>query len=81
MWQGSKQCCFLVQEKVVHHLFISCLLAKLLWLMIHVTFNVPPPTSMLDMFGNWLGEVEHKAKSRICVGVILLCFGFMKLLK
>lgn len=64
-WQASKKCCFCNQEEIIHHLFLACPLVKLLWCTIHVSFSVPSPTSISNMFCNSFGRVEHNAAARI----------------
>lgn len=71
-WQGCTKCCFCGDEELIEHLFLQCPLAKLLWQTIHIAFNLPPPTSSTNMFGNWLVGMHPKLKSRIRVGICAL---------
>jgi hypothetical protein len=36
---------------------------------VHFTFNIPPPTNVTNLFGNWLNKINKKIKARISVGV------------
>jgi hypothetical protein len=58
----------------VEHLFISCPFARIIWFMVYFTFNIPPPTKVTNMFGNWLNGVDKNDKSRIHIGVSALCW-------
>jgi hypothetical protein len=49
--------------------FIRCKFAKLVWQVVHFIFNMPPPTNIKNLFGNWLNNIDRKTKSRIRVGV------------
>jgi hypothetical protein len=53
-------------------LFIRCTFAKLIWRVVHFTFNILPPTNIKNLFGNWLNEIDKKTKARIRVGVCVL---------
>lgn len=68
-WQGCKKCCFCYQEETVQHLFQACPFETLVWRMVNKAFNLPPPTSMTNMFGNWLRGVPSALKAQIRVGV------------
>ena len=52
----------------MEHLFISCSLTKNIWRLIHFTFNISPPTSIDNLFTNWLTGVDKKTKARIRIG-------------
>ena len=54
------KCCFYDSEETIEHLCISCHFARLVWRIIQFTFDVPPPTNITNMFGNWLCGVEKK---------------------
>ena len=71
-WQGSKKCCFCDQDESIHHLFISCPFAKVIWRIVHMTFNLSPPTNITNLFGNWLRGINKKDKVQIRVGVCAL---------
>jgi hypothetical protein len=53
-WQGNMKCCFCSQDETIQHLFIDCPLAKIVWQMVHMTFNIVHPTNIMNLFGNWL---------------------------
>jgi hypothetical protein len=37
--------------------------------MIYLTYNLPPPANVTNMFGNWLNGVNKKDKERIRIGI------------
>jgi hypothetical protein len=71
-WNGCKKCAFCDSDESINHLFFYCPFARLVWRVIQFTFNIPPPTNVTNMFGNWLNGVHKKDKSRIHVGICAL---------
>ena len=55
-WGGCQKCCFCDSLETTEHLFISCPFARIIWRMIFFTYNMPPPTNITNMFGNWLNQ-------------------------
>jgi hypothetical protein len=49
--QGSQKYYFCDQDESIHHLFISCLFffAKVVLYIVHMTFNIIPPTNIIYM--------------------------------
>jgi hypothetical protein len=77
-WKGSKKCCFCDAEKSIEHLFLSCPLSKIVWRIVFSTYNIPPPTNIKNMFGNWLNGIDKETKSRIRIGVSALCWAIWR---
>jgi hypothetical protein len=71
-WTGCKKCAFCDSEESINHLFFACPFARLIWRVVQFTFDIPPPTNVTNMFGNWLNGVEKQTKARIRVGVCAL---------
>jgi hypothetical protein len=71
-WQGCSKCCFCDQDETIQHLFFSCPFVKIVWRIVYMTFNIPPPTNVTNMFGNCLNGVAKKDKGHIRVGVCAL---------
>jgi hypothetical protein len=65
---------FVTQRSSGEHLFLKCKFGKLVWQVVHFTFNIPPPTNVKNLFGNWLNGIDKATKSRIRVGCVL-CYG------
>ena len=42
-WNGCTDCVFCGQRETIYHLFISCHFSRLVWRVVHFTFNIPPP--------------------------------------
>jgi hypothetical protein len=42
--------------------------------MIYFTYNIPPPSNITNMVGNWLNGVPKEVKARIRIGVSALCW-------
>jgi hypothetical protein len=73
-WQGCVKCCFCDQDETIQHLFISCPFTKMIWRIIYMAFNIPPPSNITNMFGNWLNGVAKKTKLTLDL-VCALYFG------
>jgi hypothetical protein len=43
-------------------------MAKIVWRITHMTFNIVPPTNITNLFRNWLHGVSKKDKIQIRVG-------------
>lgn len=50
-WGGSKKCVYYDQDETIQHLFFQCPMARLVWRTVFVTFNLPPPSCVTNMFG------------------------------
>ena len=77
-WTGCTKCCFCGAQETVEHLFISCPFARLLWRIVNITYDLPPPTNTTNMFGNWLNGVDRISKARIRIGVSALCWSIWR---
>ena len=73
-WKCSTHCAFCGCNESIDHLFLSCPFAKLVWRVVFCTYNIPPPTNVSNMFGNWLNGVDNKTKARIRIGVSAICW-------
>ena len=51
-WTGCTKCVFCVEQETIEHLFISCLLARLLRRTVNFTFDLPSPSNVTNMFGH-----------------------------
>jgi hypothetical protein len=66
------KCVFCGSPETIDYLFITCHFSGLVWRVVHFTYNIPPPISVTNVFGNWLNEIDKKMKSRIRVEVYVL---------
>jgi hypothetical protein len=73
-WNGCQKCCFCNESETIHHLFLSCPFARIIWRIIYCTFNIPPPANITNMFGNWLNGVTKWDKNRIRIGISAVCW-------
>ena len=46
----------------------SCPFVQLVWRVVFSTYNIPPPTNIINMFKNWLNGIDKKTKTRIRIG-------------
>jgi hypothetical protein len=68
-WQCETTCVFCEKEESIQHLFFECHIAKLIWRLIHLTFDSSPPMNVTNLFGNWLNNFDKKDVEQIRVGV------------
>jgi hypothetical protein len=71
-WQGNMKCCFCNDDESIEHLFFNCPFAKIMWRIVHISFNISPPSSISHLFGNWLQGVSKEDKVQIRVGACAL---------
>jgi hypothetical protein len=77
-WQGDEGCCFCDQKETVQHLFITCPFTRMIWRIVYMSFNIPPPLNITNLFGNWLNGVPKKDKAYIRVGVCAVLWAIWK---
>jgi hypothetical protein len=53
----------------IQHLFFDCLLAKIIWRVIHMIFGLEPPKNVNNLFKNWLKGISKKDLIQVRVGV------------
>jgi hypothetical protein len=73
-WNGCQKCCFCDSTETVNHLFITCPFVKIIWRMVYLTYNIPPPANVTNMFGKWLNGVCKDDKHKIRVGISAICW-------
>jgi hypothetical protein len=62
-WKGCNKCYFCDADESVEQLFLSCSFAKIVLCTVFSTYNIPPPTNIKTMFGNWLNGIDNKTKA------------------
>jgi hypothetical protein len=67
-WQGDRKYCFCSSNEFIQHLFFDYHFAKFLWRIVHVSFNLLPPTSIHNLFTGWLDGINRKLKSKTLIG-------------
>jgi hypothetical protein len=67
-WHGSTQCVFCHQDETINHLFFQCRFARCIWSPIQVASTLYPPTSVVNIFGNWLRGTDLRFRTLIRVG-------------
>lgn len=73
-WFGSMQCCYYNPSESIQHLFLDCHMARFIWRIIHVSFNIDPPHNFQHMFSDWLRGFTLKHKYLIWFGVSTFCW-------
>jgi hypothetical protein len=64
-WNGCQKCCFCDSMETVNHSFVHCPFAQIIWRMVYLTYNIPPPSNITNMFGRWLNGVRKEDKQKI----------------
>jgi hypothetical protein len=59
-WNWCKKCCFCDQDETIQHLYFTCPFGKILWCIVHMAFNIYPPTNIINLFGNRLCGIHNK---------------------
>jgi hypothetical protein len=75
-WLGCNKCAFCDQDESIEHLFIRCTFSKLVWRVVHFTFNLPPPTNVKKLFGNWLNGLDKHTKLLVRIGLCAIMWTF-----
>jgi hypothetical protein len=71
-WLGSKTCVFCPQDETIKHLFFQCNFARSIWSVIQVASGLYTPTSIANIFGNWLYGIDYKFLILLRVGAMAL---------
>jgi hypothetical protein len=50
----AKKCCFCNQDESIQHLFFVCPMAKVVYRIVYMDFNIIPPKNINNLFENWL---------------------------
>jgi hypothetical protein len=72
-WQGDRKCCFCSSNESIQHLFFNCHVAKFIWRIVHVSFNLSLSISVHNIFIDWLKGINRKLKSQMIVGANAFC--------
>ena len=71
-WQGSTKCMFCHHDETIKHLFFECQFARSIWSAIQVASNLYQPSSVANIFGNWLHGIDNTFRKHLRVGAIAL---------
>jgi hypothetical protein len=71
-WHGSKTCVFCLQDETIKHLFFHCNFARSIWSVIQAASDLYSPTSIANIFGNWLHGIDYKYLILLRVGAMAL---------
>ena len=66
------KCVFCQHNETIQHLFFQCNFARSIWSVIQVASNLYPPSSVANIFGNWLHDIDHKYIILLRVGAIAI---------
>jgi hypothetical protein len=65
-------CVLCHHDEIFKHLFFQCCFARSIWSIIQVASNLCPPTSVVNIFGNWLNRIDLRFRTLIRVGVLAI---------
>jgi hypothetical protein len=63
---------FYAQPETIQHLFFDCQYAKIIWITIHIAFNIQKPLFVLHLFEDWANAGGHKNRKLLLTGVAAL---------
>jgi hypothetical protein len=71
-WHGSTQCVFCHHDEMINHLFFNCCFARTIWSLIKVASSLYPPTSIANIFRNWLHGIDLRFRRLIRMGALAI---------
>jgi hypothetical protein len=71
-WHESKTCVFCSHDEIIKHLFFQCNFARSIWSVIQAASGLYPPTSIANVFGNWVHGIDNKYRILLRVGAMSL---------
>jgi hypothetical protein len=71
-WHESKTCVFCSHDETIKHLFFQCNFVCSIWSIIQVASGLYPPTSIANVFGNWVHGIDSKYIILLRVGAMVL---------
>jgi hypothetical protein len=71
-WHGSQTCVFCSHDETIKHLFFQCNFARSIWSVIQAASGLYPPTSITNIFGNWVHGIDNKYIILLRVGAMAL---------
>jgi hypothetical protein len=71
-WKGSLKCCFRNLEEAIQRLSFDCQMVRIMWMIVHVSFNISPLVNIEHMSTGWLNRINRKLMYKILVGASTL---------
>jgi hypothetical protein len=72
-WMGDSKCKFCGLEETIQHLFFDCRVARFIWNLLYITFNVKPPHNTTHLFGSWIRSFAPRLRNQIILGTAVVC--------
>jgi hypothetical protein len=63
---------FFSQDETIKHLFFQCNFASSIWSIIQAALGLYTPTTVANIFGNWLHGIDYKYRILLRVGAMAL---------
>jgi len=73
-WKGDSKCKFCGLEETIQHPFFNCWVARFVWNLLIIAFNIIPPRSTTHMFGSWIRSFALGLRNQLMVGIAALCW-------
>jgi hypothetical protein len=70
-WHGSKECVFIIKMRQLN-IYSSNADFRCIWSVIQLASTLYQPTTVANLFENWLKDVDDRFKKHIRVGVIAI---------
>jgi hypothetical protein len=65
-------CYFCNSDEIIQHIFFDCVLAKFIWRVIHLTFDLRAPDNISDVFGDWVQNMKSNNKKIFFIGICVM---------
>ena len=73
-WKGDSKCNLCGLDENIQHLFFECRVARFIWNMLFITFNIQPPKPTSHMFGSWIRRFAPGLRKQMIVGIAAFCW-------
>jgi hypothetical protein len=73
-WKGDSKCNPCGLDENIQHLFFVCRVARFVWNILFITFNIQPPKSTSHMFGSWIRRFAPRLRKQMIVGIAAICW-------
>jgi hypothetical protein len=74
----AKNVVFVILLKLLIIVLLAALLQNIIWRMVYLSYSIPPPANITNMFGKWLNGVRKNDKENFRIGISALCWSIWR---
>ena len=79
-WKGDDKCPFCGRKENINHLFLTCSIARLLWIILKYAFNLKDIPDDLDLvMRGWAKTFLKEERGLVWIGISAICWTIWKL--